>query len=181
MKILYWMLALVIIGVVIYFVFVSKNKNSNEPSQKGGNMKIESSNFKNDSTIPVKYTCNGQGVAPELFWSGFPEDTKSFALILEDPDAPGGTFIHWVLYNIPSSVTSIPEGSTTVLEASSAKNSGGKTDYYPPCPPSGTHHYVFKIYALNTEKIEGITQDNFNEKIKSYIIAEASITGFVGK
>ena len=181
MKIVYLILIILVIGILLYFLVASKNNNYKKLSPKGVNMKIESSSFQDSGAIPDKFTCKGKGVAPELFWSNFPEGTKSFALIAEDPDAPGGTFIHWVLYNIPSGVTSIPEGSTTILEASSAKNSGGKTDYYPPCPPSGKHRYIFKIFALSTEKIDGITEDNFYEKIKPYILDHAEITGLYGK
>jgi len=181
MKIFYIVFVLIAIGLIIYFIFGVRNNQKSEIISKGGNMKIESSNFQNNNNLPDKYTCKGEGTAPELFWSDYPDNTQSFAIIMEDPDAPGGTFTHWVLYNIPGNITSIPEGSTTLIEATSAKNSGGKNDYYPPCPPSGSHRYTFKIYALSAGKIEGITQDNFYDKIKPYIIDQSEIIGQYGK
>ena len=140
-------------------------------------MNLISSNFQNGQELPKKYSCDGEGVAPNLQWSGFPAETKSFALIFEDPDAPAGTFVHWLVVNIPTMITSAEEGGVDISEGTAITNDGGSTAYIPPCPPSGSHRYIFKVFALNIEKLDGITKDNFQEKIKPYIIDQAELMG----
>ncbi len=111
-------------------------------------MQISSTAFTNNGTIPEKFTCDGLNINPSLQFSGFPPDTKSLALIMDDPDATNGNFTHWVVYNIPVEVTEIDEGARNV-PGIQAKNSAGDNEYVGPCPPSGVHRYYFKIYALD--------------------------------
>jgi len=104
-------------------------------------------------SIPVKYSCDGEDISPELNWSNQPEGTKSFALIFDDPDAPGGTWVHWVLYNIPADKEGLLEGASVETELDDGSmqglNSWGRVDYGGPCPPSGTHRYLFTLFALD--------------------------------
>jgi Raf kinase inhibitor-like YbhB/YbcL family protein len=145
-------------------------------------MKIESSAFNNEEMIPSKFTCDGENILPQLSWNDFPKETKTFALIVDDPDAPGGTFVHWVVYNIPSNVTSFPEGITSSNLPSVSKqatNHFGDDNYGGPCPPSGIHRYYFKLYALDSEvnlKTGGGKRDLL-KAMEGHILAEAQLMG----
>ena len=112
-------------------------------------IKITSSAFTEGGMIPSKYTCDGEDISPALSWQGTPQDTKSIALICDDPDAPMGTFVHWVLFNLPADTTQLgenyPEDETLDNGARQGITDFGKTGYGGPCPPSGTHRYYFKI------------------------------------
>ena len=118
------------------------------------NVQVLSSAFKEGGAIPKDYTCDGKNVSPPLRWSDYPAGTKSFALICDDPDAPSRTWVHWVLYDLPSTTESLPErvsaDYTLPNGAKQGTNDFGKTGYGGPCPPSGTHRYLFKVYALDT-------------------------------
>lgn len=143
-------------------------------------MNLISQNFQNGEELPVKYSCDGERIAPSLAWSNFPTETKSFALILEDPDAVGGkTFTHWLVINIPVAITSVAEGSVDIPQAEAITNDGGSASFFPPCPPPGTgaHRYIFKIYALDVEKLEDVNKDNFYEKIKNHVLDKAELLG----
>lgn len=114
-------------------------------------MDLTSSAFSDGDRLPTKYTCDGQGISPPLAWKNFPTNTKSFALISDDPDAPRGTWTHWILYNIPTTTTSLPENVTALPPGTKVGfNSWPQNNYGSPCPPSGTHRYFFKIFALDT-------------------------------
>ncbi|AHM57968.1 hypothetical protein EAL2_808p04650 (plasmid) [Peptoclostridium acidaminophilum DSM 3953] len=146
-------------------------------------MIIKSSSFEDKGPIPSKYTCDGENISPELSWSGFPEGTKSFALIAEDPDAPAGTWVHWILYDIPVNVTALPEGvpDDEVLSNGARQGLSDFKDigYGGPCPPRGVHRYFFKLYALD-EKLglkSGLSKKSLLDKIKGHVIAEAEIHG----
>lgn len=141
-------------------------------------MKIISSNFIANQQIPIKYTCDGEGLMPEISWSDFPPETKSFALVVEDPDAPMGTYVHFLAVGIPKTITQIIEGTTNISGAELIANSSSKVSYVPPCPPNGSHRYIFKIFALNIETIKGINKDNFYQKINPYILDSAELVGF---
>ena len=115
---------------------------------------VSSTAFADGAAIPAKYTCEGDDLSPPLQWDGAPASTKSFALICDDPDAPGRTWVHWVLYNVPSTTSALAEGTpkTGSLPGGGAQglNSFGKTGYGGPCPPAGkAHRYFFKVYALD--------------------------------
>jgi Raf kinase inhibitor-like YbhB/YbcL family protein len=118
-------------------------------------IKITSSAFQDGGLIPSKYTCDGTDVSPPLQWNEVPESTKSIAVICDDPDAPMGTFVHWVLFNLPAEtrelVEDIPPDDTLPNDAKQGTSDFGRTGYGGPCPPSGTHRYYFKIYALDNE------------------------------
>jgi Raf kinase inhibitor-like YbhB/YbcL family protein len=118
-------------------------------------IKITSSAFEEGGLIPAKYTCDGADVSPPLQWDAVPEGTKSVALICDDPDAPMGTWVHWVLFNLPSDAKelaeNIPAEETLPNGAKQGVNDFGRIGYGGPCPPGGTHRYFFKIYALDTE------------------------------
>lgn len=108
---------------------------------------VSSTAFHDGGSIPVKYTCDGAGTSPPLAWTGTPAAAKALAIVVDDPDAPNGTFTHWVLLDLDPKTTSVAEGITP--DATQADNSAGKPSYYGPCPPSGTHHYRFTVYALS--------------------------------
>ena len=119
-------------------------------SQTTSNFKLISAAFQEGRPIPAKYTCDSANISPPLSWTGFPEKTKSFAIIMYDPDAPMGTWVHWVIYNIPGSVSSLEEkNSGAQINAIEGLNSWEEKGYNGPCPPGGTHHYNFKLYALD--------------------------------
>jgi len=111
-------------------------------------MNISSTAFKDGGSIPSKYTCDGANTSPPLAFDAVPAGAKSLALVVDDPDAPGGTFDHWVVWNIPANTRAIAEGQSP--QGVSGKNGFGKNGYGGPCPPSGEHRYQFKLYALDT-------------------------------
>ncbi|MBN1548656.1 MAG: YbhB/YbcL family Raf kinase inhibitor-like protein, partial [Syntrophaceae bacterium] len=146
-------------------------------------MKIESSQFTEGGMIPAKYTCDGKDVSPPLTWNDVPSGTKSFALISDDPDAPMGTWVHWVIFNIPANVTqleeNIPPHKELVNGTLQGSNSWPRIGYGGPCPPSGTHRYFFKLYALDTmlELKPGVTKELLTRNIAGHILAEAQLMG----
>ncbi|MCS7184761.1 MAG: YbhB/YbcL family Raf kinase inhibitor-like protein [bacterium] len=146
-------------------------------------MDLYSRAFENNGLIPKKYTCDGEDISPPLKWSNPPANTKSFALIADDPDAPIGTWVHWVIYNIPADKTELPEGLAKKYKLEDGTIQGindfGKYGYGGPCPPSGTHRYFFKLYALDTilpEK-QNLRKNDLLEMIKGHILAEAQLIG----
>jgi Raf kinase inhibitor-like YbhB/YbcL family protein len=157
---------------------------SNQTKQeKAMELKITSSAFEESGMIPKNFTCDGDNVSPELSWSGSPAETKSFALICDDPDAPAGIWVHWVVYNIPGNAKGIPEAVSTDKQLYNGTiqglNSSRKTGYSGPCPPGGTHRYFFKVYALDTTlTIQGdVTKDILLESMKGHILAQGELMG----
>jgi Raf kinase inhibitor-like YbhB/YbcL family protein len=153
-------------------------------AQKGaGKMQITSSAFTEGSMIPTKYTCDGQDISPPLEWKIAPAGTKSFTLISDDPDAPMGTWVHWVAYNIPSNTTKLDENVKPEQEFKNGmrqgSNSWPKIGYGGPCPPSGTHRYYFKLYALDVilDIKPGATKEQVLQSMKGHVIAEAQLMG----
>jgi Raf kinase inhibitor-like YbhB/YbcL family protein len=115
-------------------------------------MQLKSSAFNTNDLIPSKYTCDGQDISPALSWDAPPAGTQSLVLIVDDPDAPMGTFVHWVLYNLPPDLQHLPEHVTAANLPNGAlqgKNDFKRTGYGGPCPPGGTHRYFFKLYAID--------------------------------
>ena len=151
-------------------------------------MKITSSAFTHEGKIPQQFTCEGQDISPDLSWSDAPKETKSFALILHDPDAPRPNgFVHWVLYNIPASVTHVNQDvskNASVPELGlQGRNDAGKTAYMGPCPPSGSHRYFFRLYALR-DKLDLGPRATYNEVIAAMegkIIEQAELMGIYAK
>ena len=150
-------------------------------------MVLTSAVFQDGERIPSKYTCDGDGISPPLAWSGAPKGTKSIALILDDPDAPRGVFTHWVIFNIPATDNSlhenVPAVGTLSNGATQGSNSGGRIGYTSPCPPSGTHHYVFHLYALDMQLNlqAGATEQDLLAAITGHILAEAKLTGLYSR
>ncbi|MGE5139854.1 MAG: YbhB/YbcL family Raf kinase inhibitor-like protein [Rudaea sp.] len=142
---------------------------------------VTSTAFADGGTIPQKYTCQGDGISPELKWGGAPASTASYALILDDPDAPNGTFTHWVAFDLPANQTEVPEGAPPA--GKEGKNSAGRTGYVGPCPPSGTHRYIFTIYALDIPslKLESPSRAQVLDAMAGHILASGQLTGRYGK
>ncbi|NGX52805.1 MAG: putative lipoprotein LppC [Candidatus Anoxychlamydiales bacterium] len=137
-------------------------------------MKI-SSVFKNNEMIPRKFTCQGEGINPKLVFEDIPKEAKSLALIMDDPDAPNQTFVHWVIYNMPIT-DKIDEASSLGIKGI---NSAGAVGYYGPCPPTGTHRYFFKLYALDAMlDLKGeFSKKALEMAMKDHIIEKAQIIG----
>jgi Raf kinase inhibitor-like YbhB/YbcL family protein len=139
-------------------------------------MKISSKDFKPEGMIPSQFTCDGKDISPHLVWEDVPEGTKSFALIVDDPDAPMGTWVHWLVCNISPNLREIPSG-TVPSGAVQVKNDFGRLNYGGPCPPRGIHRYFFKLYALNVASLEGVNERNFYQKVEKHKIGEAVLMG----
>ena len=137
-------------------------------------MQLQSHDFSHQGKIPVQLTCDGEDVSPHLQWSGAPVQTKSFALSCLDPDAPAGTWAHWLIVSIPASVTEIPQGKSAGKEV---VNDFGYSHYGGPCPPSGQHRYFFTVYALDVEELDGVRRGNFMEKVKGHTVDTAELMG----
>jgi Raf kinase inhibitor-like YbhB/YbcL family protein len=150
-------------------------------------MKLTSTAFGEGELIPKLYSCDGDDISPPLEWSGAPRGTKSFALIVDDPDAPMGTWVHWVLYDLPPDQSALPQGvDKTDLPLQGGvhgSNSWKRNDYGGPCPPGGTHRYYFKLYALD-EVLglgAGATADEVSSAMQGHILAEAQLMGRYGR
>jgi Raf kinase inhibitor-like YbhB/YbcL family protein len=146
-------------------------------------MRVKSSVINEKGFINVKYTCDGLDISPPVEWSQAPEGTKTFALICDDPDAPMGTWVHWVVYNIPGTITKLAENvpRVEVLEngTKQGKNDFKRTGYGGPCPPGGAHRYYFKVYALD-EALEvdtGISKKELVACMEGHILAEGHLIG----
>lgn len=161
-------------------------------AQKGGEtmgFTISSSAFKEGGTIPGQYTCDGADLSLPLKWEGIPADTKSFAIIMDDPDAPVGTFNHWVVYDIPADTNMLPEGVAKDPALSNGTKQGitsfRRTGYGGPCPPAGpAHRYFFTIYALDVQTIglgPKASKQDVEGKIKGHIIGKAAVMGKYGR
>jgi Raf kinase inhibitor-like YbhB/YbcL family protein len=143
----------------------------------GAKMKITSSAFQESGTIPSKFTCDGSDTSPPLQVTGVPSEAKSLVLIADDPDAPGGLFTHWLVWNIAPQTNSIAEGS--VAQAVQGTNDFGKSGYGGPCPPSGTHRYSFKVFALDRELDlrPGAKRNQLEAAMKGHVIAQGGLMG----
>ena len=142
-------------------------------------MKIKSQTFKYSEAIPERYTCDGENVNPEIEIISVPENTKSLVLIFDDPDAPGGVFTHWLVWNINPNTEivkkdSVPDGAVV------GKNSAGENAYMGPCPPTGTHAYLFKLYAVDVllPHDQNLTKKEVRKMIEGHIIEKTLLRGF---
>ena len=146
-------------------------------------IKITSSAFEDGGLIPAKYTCDGADISPPLRWDVVPEGTKSIALICDDPDAPMGTFVHWVIFGLPAETRelaeNIPSDETLPNGAKQGKSDFGRIGYGGPCPPSGTHRYFFKIYALDTEiaLAAGASKRELVKAMEGHILGQGQLIG----
>jgi Raf kinase inhibitor-like YbhB/YbcL family protein len=155
----------------------------NPPAESKIEIKLTSSAFKEGQSIPRQYTCDGVNVSPPLEWSGVPKSAKTIAIICDDPDAPAGTWVHWVLYNMPAENIGLVENlpATQDLKAGGfqGKNDFGKIGYGGPCPPSGTHRYFFKIYALDSELPlkAGATKADAEKAMEGHVVLQGHLMG----
>ncbi|MBI2653981.1 YbhB/YbcL family Raf kinase inhibitor-like protein [Candidatus Woesearchaeota archaeon] len=165
--------------VLIALLAISCAQQQEKQTQQTGmvDMKITSSAFVNNGVMPSEFTCDGEDLSPLLSISDVPSNAKSLVLIMDDPDAPVGTWDHWIVFNMPASTKEIPKG--TEPDGIAGRNSWGRTGYGGPCPPSGTHRYFFKLYALDTELNlpEGTTKKEIERAMQGYIIAQAQLIG----
>ena len=140
-------------------------------------MNLTSPAFANNGAIPSEYTCDSSDVSPPLAISDVPASAKTLALIMDDPDAPVGTWDHWIVFNIPTSTKQIQKG--TEPQGTAGKNSWGRTGYGGPCPPSGTHRYFFKLYALDTtlNLPQGSTKKDLERAMQGHILAQSELMG----
>ena len=172
--------------VVFFLLCTFQGKSQFNPTTIGGkNMEIEvkSPAFKEGGMIPKQYTCDGKDISPPLTWTSVPEGTKSLALICDDPDAPMGIWVHWVIFNISVYIKELPENIPPQKElkigAKQGINDFRKIGYGGPCPPGGTHRYYFKLYALDTEinLDPGITKAELLKAMEGHILAEGQLLG----
>jgi len=162
-----------------FFVFLFMNLITLNTPEGGMSMRITSPDFENNQFIPKKFTCQGEDVNPSLIIEGIPKETKSLALIMDDPDAPMGTWVHWVVFDIPV-INRIEENS---IPGKQGRNNFGRENYGGPCPPSGTHRYFFKVYALDTvlNLAEGISKGALEKAMQGHILDKAELIGLYKK
>lgn len=174
MKRYFIILAVLIILTIVLFSFSPFNLDNKSTQEI---MKLTSPAFTNNERVPSEYTCQGQDINPQLEISDIPENTQSLVLIVDDPDSPSGTWIHWILFNIPLisaiSEDSVPQGAVQ------GKNSFGENAYNGPCPGSGSHRYFFKLYTLDItlNLNEGATKTQVEQAMQNHILDEAQLVG----
>ena len=146
-------------------------------------MKMFCPEFKHGEPIPSRYTCDGEDISVSIGWLDIPENTKSLALIMDDPEAHNGTWVHWLVYNMPPTRKALPSAcpNDATLDDGSLQglNSWGRTGYGGPCPPTGNHHYFFKLYALDC-RLDGkdrLTKEALLNEMQGHIIDQTEIVG----
>lgn len=174
-----------ILIITVFIIIGCTAKESNVLPQKeiaqnqdGETMKLTSIAFNYGELIPKKYSCQGDDINPSLKWENVPNGTKSFALIMDDPDAPVGLWTHWLVKDIPADLNEISEDSVPGAEV---VNTAGGEAYHGPCPPSGTHRYFFKLYALDVENLEAKNLKEFYQLAEKHKIEEAVLIGKYAK
>jgi len=156
----------------------SMAKHKHQRAVAKQSLKVTSSAFNNDETIPAEYTCDGSQRPPPLAWSQPPSGTKSVAVFVDDTDGGAkGTFTHWLITGIPPKTTELPAGGSMPQGAVAGKNSKGDAGYTGPCPPEGRHHYVFHVYALDTEIALPGSKINFLSVVDGHVLAEGQLVG----
>jgi Raf kinase inhibitor-like YbhB/YbcL family protein len=155
--------------------------------QSADTLQLSSASFEADAAIPAKFTCDGDDASPALLWNDPPPATKSFALVVDDPDAPNGTVVHWLIYDIPADSHGLQEGVARDKKlrdgTQQGRNSHGKIGYSGPCPPHGSvHHYFFKLYALDevTNLKPKATKPELEQAMKGHILGKAQLIGRFG-
>lgn len=146
-------------------------------------LSLTSPAFEHNAFIPDEFTCHGADYPPPLMWKDPPKNTKSFVLIMDDPDAPMGVWIHWILFNIPANCRELDAAIDIPDSAISSQNSWGKTGYGGPCPPSGTHRYFFKLYALDAllSLDETASKHDVEYAMQSHILETSELIGKYSK
>jgi Raf kinase inhibitor-like YbhB/YbcL family protein len=142
--------------------------------------------FKDGTPIPTRFTCAGADVSPPLAWGGPPEDTRSFVLVVDDPDAPGRTWLHWLVYDIPPGLRQVGEDASRrgIAAARQGRNDFGRTVWGGPCPPSGRHRYYFRLKAVDVGTVgvrPGATRDEIERRIQGHVVGEAVLMGTFSK
>ncbi len=174
-----------LIGLALILIALN-GCGSSRPSQEesAAGLQVESGAFRAGEAIPIRHTCDGEDLSPALSWSEPPAGTQSLVVIGDDPDAPVGTWVHWVLFNIPPTTRSLPEGvpatQTVAGVGTHGSNSWRRLGYGGPCPPAGsTHRYYFKVYALDTllDLAAGADKQAVEKAMKGHILAEGQIMG----
>jgi len=165
--------------IILPFVLMLMVLRISKATEGDAAMKLSSPEFENNGFIPRKFTCQGDDISPALVIEDILEGTKSLALIVDDPDVPMGTWVHWVVFDVPL-VKRIEENSVPGKQGS---NDFGKEDYGGPCPPSGTHRYFFKIYALDTmlKLTEGSSKKELEKAMEGHIVGQAELIGLYKK
>lgn len=171
--------------ILIFLLLILFTMSLSAAEGRKKKMKIVSTAFKHEALIPAKYTCDGANVSPELNWSGAPENTKSYVIICDDPDAPAGTWVHWVVFDIDPAVTKLAEGMEKGYEVKGVAKQGVTSFIAPgyggPCPPSGTHRYYFKIYALDIATLnldpKKATKKEVLAAIDGHVIGQGELMG----
>lgn len=165
--------------LIVFFLF---SEGLSKEEGKMDQLKIASSAFKDNGSIPRQYTCDGKDMNPPLLMENVPKEAKSLALIVDDPDAPVGLWVHWVMWNIDPKTKEIKENSVP-KGAIQGINDFRKNNYGGPCPPSGTHRYFFKLYALDTTLniSPNSTKADLEKAMKGHILAQAQIIGLYKK
>jgi hypothetical protein len=161
---------------VLFLVFLLIIKTAHGQEK----LNLVSTAFAEGKAIPGKYTCAGQDVSPGFSWDGVPNGTKSFAIIMDDPDAPMGVWVHWVIYNIPDTIRVLKENFTTQkVNAADGLNDWESKGYKGPCPPDGQHRYVFKLYALDTmlNVVPDMTKYKLEDAMKGHILGVGQLKG----
>jgi Raf kinase inhibitor-like YbhB/YbcL family protein len=175
-----------IVFLMLGFVFFMHCIETAYTKNKGGRtmtISVSSNAFTEAGMIPSKFTCDGKDVSPQLAWTGIPAGAKSIALICDDPDAPSGTWVHWVVYNMPATAKELSEGVTgsrgLPAGAKQGINDFRKHDYGGPCPPSGTHRYYFTVYALDTalNLKDGATKKELLKAMEGHVVAQGRLMG----
>ena len=141
-------------------------------------MRLTSKAFPDGGEIPIKYTNDGENVSPPLAWTGVPKQAGSLALVVEDPDAPSGTFVHWIVVDLPPTTTELQEGATRFAGGRIGLNDWKRAQWGGPAPPKGRHRYMFKLYALDRELgLERPTRQDVEASISGHVLAQATLTG----
>ncbi len=175
----------ILLLVPVALCYCKQEKQVQEQAEKGEAMdiKVTSPAFEQGGMIPAKYTCDGDNVSPPLKWAPVPDGTESIALISDDPDAPMGTWVHWVMYNTPAGATELAENVPPDKVLPNGARQGitdfRRIGYGGPCPPSGTHRYFFKIYALDAQLDlqAGASKDNLLKAMQGHILAQGQLMG----
>ena len=175
-------IAAAIFVVICAVCLIVRKYTQHEPP--GPTLQLSSASFQADTDIPAKFTCDGQDVSPALAWGDSPAETRGFALIADDPDAPTKTVVHWVLYDLPAKTRSLPEGlpkDATLADGShQGRNDHGSIGYSGPCPPQGpTHHYFFKLYALDSmiDLKPDAGKEDLEHAMEGHILAQSQLIG----
>jgi Raf kinase inhibitor-like YbhB/YbcL family protein len=153
-------------------------------AQTGAAFQLASPAFADGADIPAVYTCDGPNRSPALHWTGAPAGTQSFSLIVDDPDAPIRTFTHWVLFDIPATQDDLPEGFQPGQVGTSGRNDFGRTGYGGPCPPAGTHRYLFTLYALDVPSLglkEGASRAEVERAMQGHVLGRGQLMGLYSR